>query len=199
MAGCTPEEIQSRFVKAITPYKEFIDQFQAALLLKNIKFFVAIMVTVIGLITIFGLLIRSSIPNLVVAIIAIPILELFYCFDAHLKVKKLYIAEIPQSAEGALDRLWTLEEIIALVWKPALMIWRFGFFVYATFVCPNPVDTIAFILMCILLSFVNKFINFFVLFSVLLVLALVAPAILVKTPAGEKLREFLNKKKEKAE
>lgn len=199
MAGCPPEEVQAKFVKALEPYKEYVDQFQAALLLKNIKLFAAMLVTVIGMIVVFALLIASSIPNVIVAIIAVPILELFYCFDAHLKVKKLFLAEIPKSAEGAMDRQRSLEEIVALTWKPVLLIWRFGFFVYRTFVCPNPVDTIAFILLCIIIGFLNKILCFFTLFSILLVVALITPAILVKTPAGEKLGQILAQKKQKAE
>ncbi|EAY04818.1 hypothetical protein TVAG_226310 [Trichomonas vaginalis G3] len=193
-AGCTPEECQAKFVKAFTPYKEFIEQFQAALLLHNIKFFVAILTTVIGLIVLFSLLLASSIPNLVVAIIAIPILELFYCFDAHIHVKKLYLAELPKLADNAPDRIRTLEEIFAVAWKPVLLIWRFGFYVYATFACPNPVDTIAFIILAIILGLLNKVVCFFGIFSFCLVLALVTPAILIKTPLGEKLNQLLQKK-----
>ncbi|EAY23643.1 hypothetical protein TVAG_119800 [Trichomonas vaginalis G3] len=196
-AGCTPEECLSKFVKAFTPYKEFIDQMQAALLLHNIKLFAAMLSTVIGVIALFAALKASSISNVIVGIIAIPILELFYCFDAEIHIKKLYLSELPKLADNVPDRIRSLEEIFAVAWKPVLVAWRFGFFIYATFVCPNPVDTIALIILIILLGLLNNVISLFWVFSFVLILALVTPAILVKTPVGEKLAELLHKKQKK--
>ena len=158
---------------------------QAALLLHNIKLFAAMLSTVIGVIALFAALKASSISNVIVGIIAIPILELFYCFDAEIHIKKLYLSELPKLADNVPDRIRSLEEIFAVAWKPVLVAWRFGFFIYATFVCPK------IIILIILLGLLNNVISLFWVFSFVLILALVTPAILVKTPVGEKLAELL--------
>ena len=183
-SGEFPEDIQAKIVKALTPYKEYVDQLQAALLLKNTTLFGIIVGTVVGLIVLFTLLICSPIPNTIVLIIALPILHLFYCFDAHIRVKKFFI-ELPneQNPEDK-ARLLSLEEIAKLIWKPVVVVARIGFFIYRTYVCPNPVDTIVFIVAAIILGFFLKLI--LIVFALALVAAVVAPAIYLKVNEKQK-------------
>lgn len=195
-AGMTPEEIQKKFVKAIEPYKEYIDQIQGALYLTNIPLFALLIGTVIAVFVIFGVL-SAILPRTAVLLITIPLLELFYCFDAQKLVKKLFI-ELPEKQADAPDRIRSLEEIVAIFWKPALFIWRVGFFVYRTIVCPNVVDTITLILATIIVSLINKHLCLITICAILFVLALIAPAILIKTPVGESLKQ-LTQKKQKSE
>jgi phosphatidylglycerophosphatase A len=138
-----PEEIQQKFVKAIAPYKEYFDQFESALLLHNIPLFVALAGIVLGYIIVLSFL-YCKLSSAVVLIILVPLLELLYCFDVHIHIKKLF-KPLPTLDEKDPKRIRTPEEIMKFLWKPILLIWRAGFFVYRTFRCPNPVDTIAFI------------------------------------------------------
>ena len=179
-SGMFPEDIQKKFVKALEPYKEYIDQFQAALWLHNIPLFGVIMGIAVGLFVLFELLRLSSIPNVIVFIITIPILELFYCFDVHKHIKKLFI-ELPQTAADAPDRIRSLEELISYTYKPILTIWRIGFFIYRTYLYPNVVDTIAFILGAIVIGLLSLIsIPFFEIFSIAIIVALVVPGLLSK-------------------
>ena len=172
-SGMTPDEIQKKFVNAMKPYEEFVNQIQAALYLINVKLYVALCIAVAAVIAVFSLLICSSVPNTIVFIITIPIIELFYCFDAHIAIKKLFI-EIPKD-----KKIKSLEELAALFWRPVLTIWRIGFFVYRTFVYPNAVDTIVFILAALAVGFINKFIPIFVIIALALVAFVVLPPVLV--------------------
>ena len=178
-SGMRAEEIQKKFVKALEPYKDYIDQFQAALLLYNVPLFGVIMGIAVGLFIVFELLRCSSVPNVVVSIIAIPILELLYCFDVHLRIKKLFI-ELPQTAPNAPDRIRSLEELVSYIYKPVLTIWRIGFFVYRTFLCPNVVDTIVLIVVSILLGLISRILPFFEIICLSIIILLAIPALLSK-------------------
>ena len=182
-AGMIPEEIQEKIVEKLTPYKEYVDQFQAALFLLNPTLYGIILGTVIGLIVLFSLLIASPIPNTIVLIIAVPILHLFYCFDCHERIKKLFI-EIPEQNKENKLRVYSLEEIAAFIYKPVVVISRIVFFVYRTIVCPNPIDTIVFILSMLILGCFLKII--LIIFAIALVVLLVIPPILVKQGQKQK-------------
>jgi len=196
-AGLKDEDVKKKFVSALEPHQEIIDQIQSAMFLHNIPLFSVILSIIVGF-WILCLVLYRILPKPVFMIILIPLFHLLYCFDLHKFVKKFF-GKLPELSENDPCKLWTIEQIVDLVHKPALLIWRIGFFIYRTFLCPNPVDTIVFILATIVLGFLGSRFNFVIIAGIKLILFFCAPAILTKTPAGPFLKGLLNKQKPKQE
>lgn len=189
-AGMHPKDVQTKFVKALKPYENDILNLESALLLHNIPLLAAFGGYLLVFLIVSNMLVHSFVSSLAYGIIFVPLFHLFYCLGGVEFGRKLYKQLPTLSAEDPL-RIRPLEELVSWFWFPILWGWRFGFFVYRTFVCPNVVDTAAFIVLVILVNLIFKVINIFILLIILLVLGLAAPAVLTRTPAGDYVNKFL--------
>ena len=189
-AGMHPKDVQSKLLKILKPYENDILNLESALLLHNIPLLAAFGGYLLAFLIVSNILVHSFVSSLAYGIIFVPLFHLFYCLGGVEIGRKLYKPLPTLSAEDPL-RIRPLEELLTWFWFPILWGWRVGFFVYRTFVCPNVVDTAAFIVVIILLNLIFKVINIFIILIILLVLALAAPAVLTQTPAGDYVNKFL--------
>ena len=192
-AGMKEEDIKKTFVNIFTPYEEEINQIQNALFLHNIPLFVMIIVSFIAF-WILNIILYSKLSSAVYLIIFIPLIYLPYILNLQKFFKKFYSKDFIVD-ESNPARILKLEEIISFTYKPFLLIWRIGFFVYRVFICPNPVDVIIFIISIVFVGFLGKSFNFVLIGGFKLLLILLFPIIFTKTPAGPIIKEFLMKKK----
>ena len=197
-AGMHPKDVQIKFVKALKPYENDILNLESALLLHNIPLFAAFGGYLLAFLIISNILVHSFVSSLAYGIILVPLFHLFYCLGGVQVGRKLY-KPLPDLSADDPQRIRTLEELVSYFWFPILWGWRIGFFVYRTFVCPNVVDTAAFIVIIVILNLLLKCINVFILLIVLLILALAAPAILTQTPAGDYVAKFVEDMKKRKE
>lgn len=198
LAGLHPEDVQKKLVEYCRPIERDILQIEAALLLHNIPLLVAFGGFLLAFVIVSGLLIADGFPSLAYGIIFVPLFHLFWCAGGVEFGRKLYLKELPEArGEDDPQRVRSLEELMQWFWFPMLWGWRVAFFVYRTFVLPNIVDTAAFIIIVTILGLLCKAINVFVLLGLLIVAGLAAPAVLALTPAGEKVKQFLEDRKKK--
>ncbi|EAY04344.1 hypothetical protein TVAG_069940 [Trichomonas vaginalis G3] len=191
----TPEIIKNRLTNLLTPYKEYIDQFQLALYLKNIKLYLIIMGSILSVFLLYVILYFLYIPPTILAIISIPLFQLIFVFDLNNKIKDYFLTEIPETAEDAPDRIRPIAEIVHYAWIPARYVYMFFDISYRAIFTPNKIDTLEFIVSILLLGFINRILNIFVLITVTLVVCLVIPPVLIHTPAGKKIKKFVSEKK----
>lgn len=184
-AGFSREEIIESFVKSCRPYEDHIMQFQAAFLLHNMRLFLALICIVVGLNSFIYMLFSCDISAAIILLIIIPLLELIYCFDVHISIQKLYI-EVPKLDAEDPSRLRPLESLVAMFWKPVLVVWRAGFFVYRTIVCPNPIDSVILIVLLLILGVINRIVHLGALLSISSFLFVLFPAVYIKFSSVQK-------------
>jgi hypothetical protein len=199
LAGLHPPDVEVKFAEILKPLETDILQLEAALLLHNIPLFAVFAGYLIGFFVLSILLTKSIISPLTYSFIFVPLFHLVYLFGGIDFGRTLYLAEIPNLPADRRDRVRSVPELLHWFAPTLKWGWRFGFFIYRTFVCPNIVDTIVLILAAILLGFIAKLINPLVLLLALIVIALFVPAILTKTPAGQFLEQLAEDRKKKAE
>lgn len=188
------EETHDFVVKLLSDNKEFVDQFQEALFLNNIRLYYYILILVLGTILVFLLLFASPIPNTIIVIIAYPLLHVLY-LEMQSKIKRYYLKEFPKRDNNAPDRLRTIDEIAHYLWIPFYFILLLKDLIYRAIFHPNTKDTLIFIVSAIILGKINRVLSFFTLFCVILVMCLISPPILIRTPVGRKIKKFVTEKK----
>lgn len=198
LAGYHTKDVIAYMAKACAPYKEYFDQVQAGLYLLNIPMYAFMIVFVIFTCFTFSV-IRRTFGSLALGIVIVPYFYLFHCTGFVEKVLKARIFKpIPEIAETERYHIRSLEEIFALIWFPVLWVWRIGFFIYRTYVCPCTVDTIGLIIGIFLLSFIGQMINYVILLSVLIIICMILIPLYVKTTALDQvikiISDFINSK-----
>jgi hypothetical protein len=179
LAGMREEDVCRFFCDAIRPFVPHISQIQGAVLLHNIPFFCVIIVLSSVFLYSFRIVNDSGFPMFLYVLGLYPLLCLLFKLGGQSMVKSFYV-KLPDLPETAPDRIRTIEEIVEMVWKPTLVIWRIGFFVYRTYVCPNVVDIIVLLSSLVLLGFVFMAVNVVAVAFVALFILLTFPALLTR-------------------
>jgi hypothetical protein len=191
LAGCHPAEVQTKFVELLKPLESDILQIEAALLLHNIPLLIVFGGFVLGFLGLSRALTPCVISYLTYAIIVVPVLTLVYTLGGVAFGRSLYLKDLPDLPPADPRRIHSLEEIVSYAWAPLLWGWRAAFFVYRTYVCPNPLDAGALVIGAIILGLLAKIVNPLSLLLTAAVIGLAAPAVLALTPAKQLIGEII--------
>ena len=178
-AGNTPEEIIDYFTKLFSPFAEILYQIEGALLFHNIPLYLVICLLSTMLLYASHIVVVSSFPTFFYLISLIPLIQFFRSIGAFTMFKSLTI-ELPKLPQDAPNRIRTLKEIIELIYPLLAFIWRFVFFIYRTFLCPNFVDTLALLLLFVFSGFIVMVLDFTIVLIFPLLIILLAPGILTR-------------------
>jgi ABC-type transport system involved in cytochrome bd biosynthesis fused ATPase/permease subunit len=198
LAGLHPDAVEDKFAEILAPFEQDILNVESALLLHNIPLLGVFAGFLVSFLILSILLTKHAISPLVYAIILVPVLDLVYLLGGVDFGRTLY-KPLPQLPPDDPSRVRTLKELLHWFAPTLKWGWRVAFYVYRTFVCPNAFDAIIVILATIFLGLLGKVVNLLVIILVLLVLALVVPAILTKTPAGQFVKQLGDESRKKAE
>jgi hypothetical protein len=184
-------QLQTKFANFLTSHSDDILQLEAALLLHNVRLFVAVCVFLATFLAASYFLTRSLISGLVYLAVLVPSVQLLSALHLLDFFRALYLPNLPNLRPTNPRRLRSLDELLALVAAP--IHWGCLGVVYVIRVLrtPNAMDSLVVIMGIIALDFLFQAVDAFIVAAVIIAVALAAPAILTMTPIVEYVRKHI--------
>lgn len=179
LEGMHENDICDYFVSVFKPYESIIKQFESALLLHNVPLYITIIIVCGIFVTSFKVVVESEFPTIIFIICLYPSINLLLLVGGRNMLSSICI-EIPDLPEGSPNRVLNVEELVKVSWKLLTFLWRIGFFVYRTFVCPNIIDIIVFLFAVIVFGLLLCVLDGLFIFTVVLCILLFFPPLLTR-------------------
>jgi hypothetical protein len=167
-----------------------INQVQGALLLHNIPLFCFLIVFSFLFLYSFKWAADSGFPVFLYAASVYPVANLLLKLGGFAVLESLAV-KLPELSRNCPDRIRTIEEIVEMSWKPVLAAWRFAFFVYRLYLCPNDVDILLFLAVVIAVGLLYCILPIVTILCIVHLMVLTFPAILSRRGVYEFLMRHL--------
>lgn len=179
LAGWRENDIKAFFTELLRPYTGIIIQIQAALLFHNIPLYCVIVFSAIVFIYLLSIVVYSDFPTIFYFISVIPVFNAFLLLGGKEFLHSLCV-ELPDLPVTSSKRIRSLDEIVSILWRPLLYVWRVVFFIYRMYLCPNIVDISVFLVIIAIIGLLLCVVNGIVVLSVNLIILLTFPGILTR-------------------
>ena len=179
LAGMREDDICDFLTAHLKPFEPVTCQIQAAIFLHNVPLYITMLLTCSIFLYSFKVVSCSEFPTMIFIISLYPLINLILLIGGKNVLQSMCI-QIPQLPESAPDRIRPINEIIKLGWKPIVFLWRVGFFIYRTYLCPNVVDIVLFLFVAIVSGLLLCTLDGILILSILVAICLILPPLITR-------------------